>query len=86
MLLWEFVGHRRACLPARRVHRVFAEWVDGGSLAGAVREQRIYATAVQGVLCRDLDIAIQCCSPNSRRQERGTAWAPRVRPMCGPRR
>jgi WD40 repeat protein/serine/threonine protein kinase len=47
------------CFYVRRfddVPHVFAEWVDGGNLAEAVRARRIYQGGVSG----PLDIAIQC--------------------------
>lgn len=42
------------CIP-----RVFAEWVDGGSLHDAIRSRRLYAGTPDEVLARILDIAIQ---------------------------
>jgi WD40 repeat protein/serine/threonine protein kinase len=54
--------HTVNCVYVRRLGelpRVFAEWVDGGSLADAVRERRIYDGGPQVALRRILDIAIQ---------------------------
>ena len=55
--------HTVNCVYVRRLGglpRVFAEWVDGGSLADAVEEQRIYQGGPQVALRRILDVAIQC--------------------------
>ncbi|WP_280339986.1 WD40 repeat domain-containing serine/threonine protein kinase [Nocardia neocaledoniensis] len=51
-----------SCAYVRRlqgVPRVFAEWVDGGSLADAVRDRRLYDGEPRQVTGRLLDIAIQ---------------------------
>ncbi|WP_062992063.1 protein kinase domain-containing protein [Nocardia anaemiae] len=51
-----------ACAYVRRIDgipRVFAEWVDGGSLADAVRRRRLYDGEPEHVMARILDIAIQ---------------------------
>ncbi|MFI0480714.1 protein kinase [Actinomadura sp. 9N215] len=41
------------------VPRVFAEWLDGGSLADAVRDGRLYAGGRRAALRRVLDVAAQ---------------------------
>ncbi len=54
--------HTVNCVYVRRLGglpRVFAEWVDGGSLAEAVQEQRLYEGGPQVALRRILDVAIQ---------------------------
>lgn len=51
-----------SCAYVRRlggVPRVFAEWVDGGSLAEAIQDRRLYAGEPGRVLARLVDIAIQ---------------------------
>ncbi|AZM58267.1 serine/threonine-protein kinase [Streptomyces sp. WAC 01438] len=50
------------CVYVRRIDglpRVFAEWVDGGTLADAVRERRLYRGGRGAALGRLLDIAVQ---------------------------
>ncbi|MBY8860543.1 protein kinase [Nocardia sp. CA2R105] len=52
-----------SCMYVRHLDgapRVFAEWVDGGSLAEAIRSRRLYDGDRSRVLGRLLDIAIQC--------------------------
>ncbi|MFF9899048.1 WD40 repeat domain-containing serine/threonine protein kinase [Streptomyces longispororuber] len=54
--------HTANCVYVRRlggVPRVFAEWLDGGSLAQAVREGHLYAGGRRERLRRILDIAVQ---------------------------
>ncbi|MFF3349476.1 serine/threonine-protein kinase [Streptomyces sp. NPDC002779] len=54
--------HTVNCVYVRRlggVPRVFAEWLDGGSLAEAVREGHLYAGGRRDRLRRILDIAVQ---------------------------
>lgn len=54
--------HTANCVYVRRlggVPRVFAEWLDGGSLAEAVREGHLYAGSRREALRRILDIAVQ---------------------------
>ena len=54
--------HTVSCVYVRRldgVPRVFAEWVDGGSLGGAVRDRRLYQGGQHAALRRILDVAIQ---------------------------
>ncbi|EIV92660.1 WD40 repeat-containing protein [Frankia sp. QA3] len=54
--------HVVSCAYVRRldgVPHVFAEWVDGGSLADAVRNRRIYRGGPSAALRRVLDVAIQ---------------------------
>ena len=54
--------HVVACVYVRRLDglpRVFAEWVDGGSLAEAVESRALYDGSHDEVLARILDIAIQ---------------------------
>jgi WD40 repeat protein/serine/threonine protein kinase len=59
---WVTLGlhpHTVNCVYVRRLDtlpRVFAEWVDGGSVAEAVRSRRVYDDGSAGLL----DIAIQC--------------------------
>lgn len=51
-----------SCVYVRRlggVPRVFAEWMDGGSLADAVRDRSLYSGTPEQVLVRLLDVAIQ---------------------------
>lgn len=51
-----------ACIYVRRldgVPRVFAEWVDGGSLADAIRSRELYAGGAEDVTRRLMDVAIQ---------------------------
>ncbi|UWP78907.1 protein kinase [Dactylosporangium fulvum] len=51
-----------SCAYVRRVDRtpaVFAEWVDGGSLADAVRTGRLYEGGPDRALRRILDVAVQ---------------------------
>ncbi|MFI7195472.1 protein kinase [Nocardia nova] len=51
-----------SCVYVRRlggVPRVFAEWVNGGSLADAVRDRSLYTGTPEQVLARVLDVAIQ---------------------------
>jgi WD40 repeat protein/serine/threonine protein kinase len=51
--------HTVNCVYVRRldgIPRVFAEWVDGGSLADAVWERRVHRNGLPGLL----DVAIQC--------------------------
>ncbi|MCK9902826.1 protein kinase [Frankia sp. Cpl3] len=62
---WMALGlhpHVVSCAYVRRlgaVPRVFAEWVDGGSLAEAVRSRRLYQGGPAEALRRVLDVAIQ---------------------------
>src|SRR5262245_42247559 len=54
--------HAVSCVYVRRIGglpRVFAEWVDGGSLCDAIRSGRLYQGTHEQVLARILDIAIQ---------------------------
>lgn len=54
--------HAVACVYVRRlggVPRVFAEWVDGGSLAEAIESGRLYEGNHDEVLSRIMDVAIQ---------------------------
>lgn len=54
--------HTVSCVYVRRlggVPRVFAEWVDGGSLAEWVRDRRVYDGGPAAALERILDVAIQ---------------------------
>ncbi|MFY1689469.1 protein kinase domain-containing protein [Plantactinospora sp. WMMB782] len=54
--------HVVSCAYVRRIDdtpRVFAEWVDGGSLAEAVRDGALYRDDGHSVLRRVLDLAIQ---------------------------
>jgi len=54
--------HVVACVYVRRLGglpRVFAEWVDGGSLADAIESRRLYEGGSRQVLPRILDVAIQ---------------------------
>jgi WD40 repeat protein/serine/threonine protein kinase len=54
--------HVVTCLYVRRMDglpRVFAEWVDGGSLADAIGTGRLYQGTSDEVLARILDVAIQ---------------------------
>ncbi|MFE9695138.1 protein kinase [Micromonospora sp. NPDC005806] len=54
--------HAVSCAYVRRIDgipRVFAEWVDGGSLADAVRGRQLYRDGPQQALRRILDLAIQ---------------------------
>jgi serine/threonine protein kinase len=41
------------------IPRIFAEYVDGGSLAGWIRQHRLYQGGKEQALARMLDIAIQ---------------------------
>ncbi|MDT0350025.1 protein kinase domain-containing protein [Pseudonocardia charpentierae] len=55
--------HVVTCAYVRRVDgtpRVFAEWVDGGSLAEAVRDRALYRGDHRSAVRRILDLAIQC--------------------------
>ncbi|AVT33666.1 hypothetical protein C6361_34220 [Plantactinospora sp. BC1] len=55
--------HVAYCAYVRRVDGlplIFAEWVDGGSLAGAVRDRRFYRHGARRSLRYALDVAIQC--------------------------
>lgn len=55
--------HTVNCAYVRRVSgvpSVFAEWVDGGTLAEEVRSQRLYEGGAPRTLSRILDIALQC--------------------------
>jgi serine/threonine protein kinase len=62
---WARLGshpHTVSCAYVRRlggVPRVFAEWVDGGSLADWVRDRRLYEGGPRAALQRILDVAIQ---------------------------
>lgn len=62
---WVALGshpHTVTCAYVRTVDglpRVFAEWVDGGSLAQAVRGDRLYAGGERAALGRILDLAVQ---------------------------
>ena len=62
---WVSLGlhpHVVACAYVRRMDglpRVFAEWVDGGSLADSIATGRLYAGERDAVLARIFDIAIQ---------------------------
>jgi tetratricopeptide (TPR) repeat protein len=62
---WVALGvhpHTVSCAYVRRlggVPRVFAEWVDGGSLAQWVQQRRLYAGGTRDALRRILDVAIQ---------------------------
>ncbi|SHN39432.1 WD40 repeat domain-containing serine/threonine protein kinase [Cryptosporangium aurantiacum] len=50
------------CAYVRRIDQlpaVFAEWVDGGSLADAVRHRRLYDGGPQAALRRAIDVAVQ---------------------------
>lgn len=50
------------CVYVRRLGglpRVFAEWMDGGSLADRVKDRRLYAGGSDAALARVLDVAIQ---------------------------
>jgi WD40 repeat protein/serine/threonine protein kinase len=54
--------HIVACVYVRRLGglpRVFAEWVDGGSLAEAIESRRLYSGSEAEALARVLDVAIQ---------------------------
>jgi serine/threonine protein kinase len=54
--------HIVSCYYVRRlggVPHVFAEYVDGGDLAGAIRSRNLYAGGPRSALRRVLDIAIQ---------------------------
>lgn len=63
--VWAGLGshpHTVSCAYVRRiggVPRVFAEWVDGGSLADWVRDRRLYEGGPRAALERMLDVAIQ---------------------------
>ena len=63
--VWAGLGehpHTVNCVYVRRLGgmpRVFAEWVDGGSLAEAVRGGALYAGGHREALRRVLDIAVQ---------------------------
>jgi WD40 repeat protein/serine/threonine protein kinase len=62
---WVQIGlhpHVVACVYVRRIDelpRVFAEWVDGGSLHDAIQSGRLYEGTTEEVLGRILDVAIQ---------------------------
>ncbi|MEV6694833.1 serine/threonine-protein kinase [Micromonospora sp. NPDC051196] len=52
-----------SCAYVRRIDdvpRVFAEWVDGGSLAQAVGDRSLYRDGHRSAVRRILDVAIQC--------------------------
>lgn len=54
--------HIAACVYVRRIDglpRVFAEWVDGGSLKQAISSRRLYAGEHPQVLARIVDLAVQ---------------------------
>ncbi|MFF0204686.1 protein kinase [Streptomyces sp. NPDC005017] len=54
--------HLVSCVYVRRIDgvpRVFAEWVDGGTLADAVRDRRLYRGGRGAALGRLLDVAVQ---------------------------
>ena len=54
--------HVVTCVYVRRIDglpRVFAEWVDGGSLADAIANGRLYQGTGDEVVARILDVAIQ---------------------------
>ncbi|MFJ5774640.1 WD40 repeat domain-containing serine/threonine protein kinase [Streptomyces sp. NPDC093094] len=54
--------HLVNCVYVRRIEglpRVFAEWVDGGTLADAVRGRRLYRGGRGAALGRILDVAVQ---------------------------
>jgi WD40 repeat protein/serine/threonine protein kinase len=54
--------HIVACVYVRHlggVPRVFAEWMDGGSLAEAIESRRLYEGSQVEVLARVIDVAIQ---------------------------
>jgi WD40 repeat protein/serine/threonine protein kinase len=54
--------HIVSCVYVRRLDglpRVFAEWIDGGSLADAIEHGRLYEGTNGDVLARILDVAIQ---------------------------
>ncbi|MFC6023591.1 protein kinase [Plantactinospora solaniradicis] len=54
--------HTVSCVYVRRIEelpRVFAEWVDGGSVADAVRDGRLYDRGPATALRRILDVAVQ---------------------------
>ena len=54
--------HVVGCVYVRRLDglpRVFAEWVDGGSLAEVIESSRLYHGSREDVLARILDVAIQ---------------------------
>jgi WD40 repeat protein/serine/threonine protein kinase len=51
-----------SCVYVRRIDglpRVFAEWVDGGDLAGAIESRRLYLGGPRTALARILDTAVQ---------------------------
>lgn len=54
--------HIVSCVYVRRLDglpRVFAEWVEAGSLSDAIEQRRLYQGAPRNVLARILDVAIQ---------------------------
>src|SRR6202011_289471 len=54
--------HVVSCVYVRRLDglpRVFAEWIDGGSLHDAISAGRLYEGTAGAVLARILDVAIQ---------------------------
>ena len=63
--VWASLGshpHTVSCAYVRRlggVPRVFAEWVNGGSLADWVHDRRLYEGGPRAALERALDVAIQ---------------------------
>ena len=66
--------HLVSCAYVRRVDgtpRVFAEWVDGGSLAEAVRGRALYRDGHRTAVRRILDLAIQCAWGLGHAHERG---------------
>ncbi|MFJ9785078.1 protein kinase [Amycolatopsis sp. NPDC101161] len=66
--------HLVSCAYVRRVDgtpRVFAEWVDGGSLAEAVRGRALYRGGHRTAVRRILDLAIQCAWGLGHAHERG---------------
>lgn len=55
--------HTVRCVHVQRIGgipRLFAEWVDGGSLADWLRDGRLYEGGPQAVMERMVDVAIQC--------------------------
>ncbi|MEV0153834.1 protein kinase [Micromonospora sp. NPDC050686] len=66
--------HVVSCAYVRRIDgtpRVFAEWVDGGNLAEAVRDGALYRGDHRSVLRRILDLAIQCAWGLGHAHDRG---------------
>lgn len=54
--------HTVGCVYVRRLDglpRVFAEWIDGGSLAETIADRRLYRGGPQQALARILDLGIQ---------------------------